>query len=85
MEEYVKEENDGSTVGDKPAKDQSIDEAVCLEYFAASFPKWFPVTGNNIGGGSPAFRLFQQLQAKAGPGKKPESTVLGVALTPYKV
>ena len=87
LEDYIKEERMDNEVGDRPAKYQSIDTVVCLEYFAASFPKWFPVGGNNIGGGSPAFQLFQRLQATSSARKKPadKSVVMGNALTPYKV
>ena len=87
MEECIKEESDGNTVGDRHAKGQAWDLIACCEYWAASFPKWFPTAGNNIGGGSPAFRLFQQLQAQGSQGKKSngDSVTLGVALTPYKV
>jgi hypothetical protein len=87
LEDYIKEERLDNEVGDRPAKYQTIDLAVAAEYWCASFPKWFPVAGKNIGGGSPAFQLFQQLQASSSSRKKPDdnSVLLGTALTPYKV
>ena len=59
----------------------------CLEYWAASFPKWIPVARNNIGGGSPAYQLFQHLKSQEAARTRPkdESVVLGTSLTPYRV
>lgn len=87
LEDYIKEERMDNEVGDRPAKYQNVDTCVCLEYWCASFPKWFPVGGKNIGGGSPAYQLFQRLQATMSARKKPEdkSVTLGNTLTPYKV
>jgi len=88
LEDYVKEDSENqNTIGDRPAKGQNIDLAVSLEYWAASFPKWIPVARNNIGGGSPAYRLFQHLKSQEAARTKPkdESVVLGTSLTPYRV
>lgn len=88
LEEYIKDDSDDTTtIGDRPAKGQAIDLAVGLEYWSASFPKWIPVARNNIGGGSPAYQLFQRLKSQSDARSKPkdESVVLGTSLTPYRI
>lgn len=87
LEDYVKEERQDNEIGDRPAKGQKIDVAVGLEYWAGSFPKWFPVTGKNIGGGSASLQLFNQLRAMESSKRKPAggSVELGHSYSPYKV
>lgn len=75
LERYVKQLTGGSVTEFKPAKNQTIDLAVCLEYWSSRNPEWHsqPTGSAQL---SSAHMLYMSLQKKHGPKGKPSDSVL---------
>lgn len=81
LTEYAREDSDDKEF--RPASNQKIDVAQCLEYWAASSPKWVPPKRNNEGLLGAAYRSY--LYMTGGNQPKEVSYSLGSSYSPIPI
>lgn len=84
LTEYAREDKDDKEF--RPAPNQKIDVAQCLEYWAASSPKWVPPKRNNVGFVGSAYRSFLYLMSRQKKAREPDNGItLGSSYSQYQV